>query len=99
MTDLTDERVKELRELAMRAAPGPWANIQRKRPAEVTLKRPHWAMGQSVPPFRGIALVFGDNSSNAEYVSAASPDAIMALCDEVLRWRDSLTAKVENPNP
>jgi hypothetical protein len=54
-------------------APGPWITQRLNPRKNVTLRRVHWAVGQGNPPHKGVALVFGDDDSNAKLVSAA-PD-------------------------
>ena len=59
----------------MSHTPGPWSFQTVEPGARLTMKRRHWAVGQAalptVPAGVGVALVFGDDDTNARLIAAA----------------------------
>jgi hypothetical protein len=59
--------------------PGPWTFIDSPL-REIALKRAHWLVGRLDNDKRGLALVFGDDDTNARLIAAA-PD-LLALAQQ-----------------
>ncbi len=72
-------RLDEIEARAAAAEPGPWGTRE-KGPSYVRLKRRHWLAGSNLSQ-RGLAIVFGDDDSNARFIAAAREDvpALLAL--------------------
>lgn len=89
MSDLTPERLAELRALAEAATPGPWTveshwePICGPRETGTTWYIPCLARWHGLPT----SVHFGKDEATARYVAAVSPDVVVALFDEIERLR------------
>lgn len=95
MSDLTPERLAELRTLAAAATPGPWTVEsywdRLDGPADTNtswhipgLERWHGSLAFTNN------VGFGDDEATARYVAAISPDVVVGLLDEIERLRAGL---------
>lgn len=80
-----------LRELAERATPGPWNATDSED------SRYRWCVNT---PGLALLMIAGMNEADARYIAACSPDAILALLDEMGRlrakkqWEDGFLCRV-----
>jgi hypothetical protein len=64
--------------------PGPWGLTEHTGPRDITCRRKHWQVSQTLGGQRGVAIVFGPEAgpnptgANARLVAAA-PDLLAAL--------------------
>ena len=90
---MNDEAINRLRELARQATPGPWRVAPRwhgeQKVASVNVL-------EIVPP---ISVELAHWTIDADYIAAASPDAVLALLQEVERLRAENAGVVRGGTP
>lgn len=92
MSDVTPERLAELRALAEAATPGPW-EIDSHTHYDVAPPAVDWQI-VDLERWRGYTnnVGFGEDEATARYVAGVSPDVVTALLDEIERLRNSSTS-------
>lgn len=78
---MTDEQLKRLRDLARQATPGPW-RVEHRVYGEQEVASVN--VLEIVPPS---SVELAHWIIDADYIAAASPDAVLALLQEVERLR------------
>lgn len=91
VSEMTPDRLAELRQIAEAATPGPWEAWQNPEYAGWWVQRRDRDAGESVPRWR--VRVLGHNpKANAEHIASFDPPTVLAMLDEIERLRQTVGA-------